>query len=139
MDQVTDSVRVRGGKTTAIFTSLGVIRAYKALLQADRQYVNTTEYAGGAKAISYVNAQGDVPVVGDVMAPTGQIHFVNEKDLKVYRVKDWNWLDRPGGMWRMKRDTSGDYDAYIATMHQYSQLGVHRRNSHARLEDITEA
>ena len=53
--------------------------------------------------------------------------------------RDWDWMDRDGSMWKQVRDASGDYDAYYARLVEYHELGCNRRNSNARLDDITES
>ena len=41
-------------------------------------------------------------------------------------------------MWQRKIDTTGTYDAWEAYLHQYSELGCHRRNSQGYIDKITE-
>ncbi len=43
-------------------------------------------------------------------------------------------MDRDGSMWQRVVG----FDAYEATMFQYSELGTHRRNSHGVIQDLTE-
>lgn len=130
-----DRIRTNGGKVTAIFSNLGVRRAYFNLLSQQRQYVNTKEFTGGFNGLAFTTDTGEIPFVADVDAPKNRQYFVNEKALTLYREGDWSWMNRDGSMWT--RVTG--YDAYEAQMFQYSELGTHRRNTHGVIKDLTEA
>jgi len=134
MINMVDSIRANGGTVTAIFQNLGVRRAYFNLLSQQRKFVNTKEFAGGFTGLSFVTDQGEVPVVVDIAAPKNKQFYVNEKELTLYREKDWSFMDRDGSKWQRVIG----YDAYEATMYQYSEIGCHRRNTHGQIQDITE-
>lgn len=129
-----DKIRKKGGKVSLIMQSLGVRRAYFNLLAQQRRYTNTQNFEGGFSGLAFTTDKGDIPVVADVDAPPNTQFYVSEKELKWYREADWAWMDRDGSMWER---VSG-YDAYSATMFQYSELGTHRRNAHGQIQDITE-
>lgn len=135
MIDMCDRVRTNGGKVSAIFSNLGVRRSYWNLLVQQRQYVNTKEFTGGFNGLAFTTDQGEVPFVVDVDAPRNRQYFVNEKELTLYREGDWSWMNRDGSMWQ--RVTG--YDAYEATMYQYSEIGCHRRNTHGVIADLTES
>lgn len=139
MGKVVDDVRKNGGKTTVIFTTMGVRRAYAALLMQQRRYVNTVKFSGGYNGIAFTTDTGDIPVVADWDCPANRLFFVNEKELKIYREADWSFMDRDGSKWQRKITSAGNFDAYQTMMYSYRQLGTHRRNSHALLSDIAEA
>lgn len=134
MIQLADNVRAQGGKTTAIFTNLGVRRAYFNLLSQQRQFVNTQKFDGGFSGLAFTTDNGEIPVVVDLDCPKNKMFFANEKEMTLYREKDWSWMDRDGSMWQRVIG----FDAYEARMYQYSELGCHRRNSQGLLADITE-
>lgn len=134
MISLADQVRANGGKTTAIFSNLGVRRAYFNLLVQQRQYTNTKDFGGGFTGLSFTTDAGEIPFMVDVDAPKNTLYFVNEDEFTVYRQADWAFMDRDGSMWSR---ISG-YDAYEAVMYQYSELGCHRRNTQAIMADITE-
>lgn len=134
MISLADQVRANGGKTTAIFSNLGVRRAYFNLLVQQRQYTNTKDFGGGFTGLSFTTDAGEIPFMVDVDAPKNTLYFVNEDEFTVYRQADWEFMDRDGSMWSR---ISG-YDAYEAVMYQYSELGCHRRNTQAIMADITE-
>lgn len=129
-----DRIRANGGSVTAIFTNLGVRRAYFNLLSQQRQFTGTKEFAGGFTGLTFTTDAGDIPVVVDTMTPKGRMYFVNEKSIKVYREGDWSFMDYDGSKWQR---TIG-YDAYEATMFQYSEIGCKRRNTNGLLTNITE-
>lgn len=139
MIQTIDSIRTRGGKTTAIFTSLGVRRAYANLLEQQRRYVNKTEFTGGFSGLAFTTDTGEIPMMSDFDCQAGRMYFMNEKQIKIYQDGDWSWMDKDGSMWDRVRDSSGEYDAYRARMFKYWQIGTHQRNSHALLTNIIEA
>lgn len=139
MINLVDTVRRRGSMPSVGFTSLGVRRAYANLLEQQRRYVNTTEFTGGFKGIAFTTDNGDIPIVADFDCPPGRLHFVTEKELKLYQAGDWSWMNRDGSIWQRVSDANGDYDAYRARLYKYCQLGTHRRNAHAMMANVTEA
>ena len=136
---MSDTIRTRGGKTTVIFQSLGVRRAYFALLSQQRQVVNEQKFTGGFTGLAFTTDDGEIPAVADVDAPLNKQYFMNEDALTFYRDEEWHWLDRDGSMWKQVRDSNGDYDAYYARLVEYHELGTDRRNTHGVISDITEA
>lgn len=139
MIKTADDVRKNGGKTTVIFTTMGVRRAYFALLVQQRRYTNTKDFAGGFSGLAFTTDWGEIPVVSDWDCQANRLYYVNEGELKIYREGDWAFMNRDGSNWQRKITSAGNFDAYQAMMFSYRQLGTHRRNSHAVLDDITEA
>lgn len=135
MIKMVDDVYTNGGNTTAIFTTLGVRRAYFNLLQQQRRYCDTKDFEGGFKGLAFSTDNGEIPVVTDVDCQPNRMYFMNEKELKIYRESDWSFMDRDGSKWQRVIG----FDAYDATLYKYCQLGTHRRNSHGKILDITEA
>jgi hypothetical protein len=137
-----DVPRQNGAKVSVGFYGLGVRRAYFNVLQSQRQFIGSKDFEGGFTGLAFVTDQGEIPMVVDVDARSNRIYFLDESEVKLYRDKDWSWMDRDGSKWTKVTNvggTAGNYDAYEATMYQYSELGTHRRNAHAILADITEA
>lgn len=134
MIKMTDDVRVNGGVTSLILTSLGVRRAYFALLTQQRRYTNTKEFGGGMTGLAFNNGR-EIPVVEDVDCPVGTMYFLDESAFKVYRDKDWSWLDKDGGIWKWVQNK----DSFEAVMKQYWQIGIDRRNAQGVLRDVSEA
>lgn len=135
MIKMVDDVYTNGGNTTAIFTTLGVRRAYFNLLTQQRRYCDTKDFEGGFKGLAFSTDNGEIPVVTDVDCQPNRMYFINEKELKIYRESDWSFMDRDGSKWQRVIG----FDAYDATLYKYCQLGTHRRNSHGKIMDITEA
>lgn len=133
MIKMTDVIRQQGGKTTAIFTSLGVRRAYFNLLSQQRRFVDTKEFSGGITGLAFSNGT-EIPVVEDPDAPTNIMHFIQEDTFKVYRSKDWSWLNKDGEIWKWLNG----FDAYEAVLHQYWEFGCNRRNANGKIVDLTE-
>ena len=131
-----DAVRTFGAKTSLLVTTLGVRRAYFALLSQQRQYMNTSDYGGGFTGLKFTTDAGEVPLIADIACTPNTLYGLSEKNIKLYREKDWSFMNRDGGTWKLAFDGT---DAYFATMYQYSELGTDRRNAHFRINDITEA
>jgi hypothetical protein len=137
--RMADRITRQGGKTTVMLTTPGVERAYWQLLAASRRFVNPKEYAGGYTGLAFnAGSSGEIPIITDIDAPAGKTYFVNEKDIKMYRPHGFKFMDRDGSMWKQKTDANGRYDAYLATLYEYSELGLNRRNSHGVCTGITE-
>lgn len=135
MIKMIDDIYTNGGNTTAMFCNLGVRRSYFNLLVQQRRYTDTTEFDGGFKGLAFTTDNGDVPLVTDVDCQPNRIYFMNEKEIKIYREKDWGFMDRDGSKWQRVIG----FDAYDATLYKYAQMGTHRRNSHGLMSDITES
>lgn len=133
-----NKVRKNGGDVSVMFTSPGVWSSYWALLTQQRQFVNTTEFTGGFKGLAFTTEKGEIPVVQDFDAPAGTLYMLNEKEIKLYREHGWQFMSRDGSMWQRKITSAGNFDAYYATLYQYSELGTHRRNTHAVIDNLTE-
>ena len=124
------------GMCTALYTSFGVRRAYQALLTATKQLVNTQELQGGYKAISYMGgSHGVIPIIAEKDAPANKIFCVDENELSIFRLADFDWMQEDGAI--LSR-VSG-YDAYEAVLYVYQELGTMMRNAHVLIGDITEA
>jgi len=134
MINMVDTIRGRGGSVSAIFSNLGVRRAYFNLLAQQRRFTNTQKFDGGFSGLAFTTDQGDIPLVVDTLCPPNTLDFLNEGELKIYQEEDWSFMDQDGSMWIR---VSG-YDAYDATMYKYCELGTHRRNTHGTIQDITE-
>lgn len=133
MIELCDSIRTKGGKVTAIFTGLGVRRAYFNLLVQQRRYTNTKEFAGGFQGLPF-NYGTEIPVVEDVDCKPSVMKFIDEPALKIYRNRTWHWGDTDGTVLKWV----GGYDAWEGFMKQYSELGTTRRNGHGSLNDLIE-
>lgn len=142
MIKMVDNIRTQGGRTTVIFTTLGVRRAYFNLLSQQRRFQSgggAIDFAGGFKGLAFTTDWGDVPVMSDFDCQPKRMYFINEKELKLYQEGDWKFMDRDGSRWQRIIDAAGSYDAYQTMMYKYCQLGTHRRNSHGLLSFVQEA
>lgn len=141
LNQMTDTIKKRGSKTTALFTTYEIQRAYANLLQQQRSYVNANgNFDGGYKSLAYNTPYGEIPIVVDIMAPKGNIYFVDEGSIKVYQEHDWQFMEFKGGdVWIIKQEGGETYDAYTAKMSTYSNLGTDRRSSFGVIRDVAGA
>lgn len=133
MIQTVDKVRKKGGKITAIFTSLGVRREYFYLLSQQRRFNDPKTYEGGLVGLAFNYGNREIPVVEEVDHPEGEMNFVNEDAIKIYRTKPWHFSDEDGNVLKWVQGFDG-WEAYVR---QYWEIGTSRRNSHAKLTGIT--
>lgn len=131
MQTVFDMVEERAGKDygpNVLITTRALRREYLDLMQADRRYVNTMELDGGWTALDY----NGVPLMVDNDAIDGEIYFLTTKDLQVYRMSDYEWMQKDGAI--LSR-ISG-YDTYEAVLFRYAELGVKDRSTQGVLCDL---
>lgn len=124
MQTMFDMIEEQAGKDYGpdlMMTTRAVRREYLELCLADRRIVNTMELDGGWSALDY----NGVPFVVDNDAIDGEIYFLTLKDIQLYRMSDYSWMDMDGSV--LSR-VSG-YDAYEATFYRYAELGVKCRNT----------
>jgi len=131
MQQMFDKVELKAGKDYGpdmIITTHAIRREYIDYMEARRQTVNTMQLDGGWTGIDY----NGIPLMVDPDAIDGEMYFLTLKDLQVYRMSDYAWMDRDGAV--LSR-ISG-YDAYEAVLFRYAELGVNNRRTHGVLCDI---
>lgn len=137
--RMADKIYENGGKTSVIFTTLGVQRAWFAMLQSQRRFVNSAEAKGGFTGVKFESAsQGDITMISDIDAPAGAAIFLDEKALTIYSNGGYKFMNRSGSMWSQKRTNAGTFDAWQATLYEYSEMGTNRRNTHGIITNITE-
>lgn len=132
MTTVADRMRVKGTKPTAIFTSLGVRRAYANLLVQQRRYNDTVDFAGGFKGLAFNYGSKEIPVLEDPDAPEGRMYMIHEPDMRIYQAKEWSFEDKTGSMFVQVSNT----DAFDAMYKKYFELATRRRNGVAVITGI---
>ena len=126
-----DKVEIKAGKDYGpdmILTTHALRREYLELCRVDRRVVNTMELDGGFTAVDY----NGVPFTVDQDAIDGEIYFLTLKDIQLYRMSDYAWMEKDGAV--LSRLTG--YDAYEAVLFRYAELGCKRRNSQGVLGDL---
>lgn len=130
----------KGGKPTRIFTDYDSFNAYWDLFADQRRFTDDKPDRGGQNVdMSFkAGALGSIPITPDFNAPPGTMLAVNEGELVLNRVHDFQWMNRDGNMWARVPSANGPgyKDAYVATMYQYSNLGTYSRRGHAKLSGI---
>lgn len=141
MTLMVDTIFAQGGKTNLMITSQGVRRAYAKELMSIRSTVNRTSHEGGFSSLKFVSdgPSGEIDILVDLDAPRNEIQFVDMTDLTLYRDKAWSFLDRDGSMWKQDTSGGGAKDAWVATMSEYHELAISRRNTHGKVTGITES
>lgn len=135
------AVKVNGAQTSLLVSNLGVQRSYWNLLVQARRFSNVKEFGGGYSGLVFTTSDGEVPMVADIDCPPNLLYGLSEKNIRLYRDADWQWMDYDGDMWeKVPGSVAGTVkDAYSATMFQYSELGTDRRNAHFVMKDIIES
>jgi hypothetical protein len=132
MQKVFDKVEIKAGKDYGpdlIITTHAIRREYLNIVRADRREVNTMQLDGGFTALDY----NGIPLTVDRDAIDGEMYFLTTKDLELFRMSDFEWMQKDGAV--LNRVT--DKDAYEATMFRYAEMGCRRRNSHGVLCDLS--
>lgn len=131
MQKMFDDIEIAAGKDVGpdmILTTHAIRRQYYIMCAADRRQVNTMTLDGGWNAIEF----NGIPLLVDPDAIDGEIYFLTTKDLQVFRMSDYAWMEKDGSV--LSR-ISG-YDAYEAALFRYAELGCFRRHTHGVLTDI---
>lgn len=134
-----DKIKHSGGKTSVIMTTPGVLRAYWALLEGKRRFVNTQKFDGGYTGLSFSSPNGgEIPFLADDDCQTGTAYFLDESKLDIYRPYEYKLIERGGSTWKMKTDADGTYDIWQSWLVEHSQIGTKRRNTHGKITNIQE-
>jgi len=126
-----NSSRTQAGNPTLGIMSLGVLRSLYSLLTVTQQFVSNTgtmDFKAGFQTITYNN----VPMVGDIDAPYGQIQLLDESTLKVFSDEDWHFLDADGQTIRQV----SNYDQFEAIMVRYMNIGANNRAKNTVITDV---
>lgn len=103
---------------------------YVELCVNERKFYNTMELDGGFEAVEF----NGKPLVPDAQAKHGRIYFVTPESMKLFRMQDFDWMDRDGSVFSRVANT----DAYEATIFHYGDLGCVARNANGLLCGINE-
>jgi len=123
-----------GSETNFLLGSYGVRRAYANLLQATKSHVNTLDLKGGWKALSYTGGNQPIPFLGDRYVPEGLLYGLDLEDWKMYKMTDWDWMDRDGNM----LTRVANKPAWEATLLIYSDIGCQRPRGQFVMKGINE-
>lgn len=134
--KMAQGIHQQGGKVTDLLTSYGVVNAYWNTLQGKRQFVGdqVDHLKGGVTTPVFQSVFGEIPITADWACPRGTIYALNRDEMFLHQSDDWAWMDKTGSMWQQVPNT----DAYSATIFQYSNIGVFRRNTFGKMTGITE-
>ena len=131
MQQMFDRVELKAGKDIGpdvIITTHAIRREYIDYMEARRRDVNTMTLDGGWTGINY----NGIPLMVDPDAIDGEMYFLTMKDLQLYRMSDYEWMEKDGAV--LSRLTG--YDAYEAVLFRYAELGCNNRQTHGVITDI---
>lgn len=126
-----NQVKVNGGQIGVMLSTLGIQRQAFNLLQSQVRYVTEpTKLSGGYEALNV----GGYDLVGDRLAPFGQLKMLDKRFIKIFSNRDWHFLDQDG----LSTRWVADQDAWQAALARYINLGVSRRNTHLVMSGLTD-
>lgn len=130
-----DNAGVRG-KDLVVMTSPGLVRRLFASedFKDSVRFVNSTTLKGGFEELSFAAGNGPMKINSDRLHPWGQISFVDKRHVRVFSPADWDFLSRDGLTVRWVVDV----DAFQAVLFRYVNMGTDRRNTCARIENLTD-
>lgn len=122
-------------------TTPGIHRSVATDLLADRRFMPTNTLKGGYEGLD-VSAAGQgrkggntVSLVYDKDAPIKQAWGICTSRLEFQRASDWEFMEEDGAVLSRVPNT----DAYEATLFCYAQLCTDSRQSHARIDDLSDS
>lgn len=124
-----NKVEIAGGEISSIISSYGMQRKLFGLLQSQVRYVEPLKLEGGFKTLEF----NGKPFIADKDAWFGRVYLLDEKFFKVFRNRDWHWLDEDGNI--LKWVTG--YDAWEAVLAVYHNLGTSRRNTSLVMSNLS--
>ncbi len=119
-----------GGEVDHLMGSYGVLRAYGNLLTAQKRQNNTIELKGGWKGLDF----NGIPLVREKYMAPSTLAGICKSDIKLYRMTDWDWIDRDGSVLKW----ISDKPAYGAVLRMYADLGCQCPAAQSLLTGITE-
>uniref|UniRef100_A0A6M3L6W5 Putative capsid protein n=1 Tax=viral metagenome TaxID=1070528 RepID=A0A6M3L6W5_9ZZZZ len=131
MQTMFDMVEEQAGKDygpNLMLTTRAIRREYLELVQGDRRFMNTMTLDGGWEALDY----NGIPFTVDNDAIDGEIYFLTTRDLQLYRMSDYDWMQKDGAI--LSR-ISG-YDTYEAVLYRYFEFGIKNRATQGVLCDL---
>jgi len=121
-----------GDEPNLIMCHHSLRREYINLLTSDVRYA-PEQLRGGFQKLSYAGGTSPTSIEFDKHATYNTMYFINTADINLYVQKDWGWADQDGSV--LSR-VSGQ-DQWEAFMCWYGNLGMERRNTHARLDKLS--
>jgi len=123
-----DRVNTRTGqdhKNRYALMNQALRRSFVGLLQSDRGFTaDKMKLKGGWETIGYQAGNNQIAIVEEKKIPTGMVFVPDMEDMIIHRFKEPEFMDLAGGsMFRQYHDSSGEYDAYIATLYCYMEQG----------------
>lgn len=131
--QDTNKINANGAKATDIrtITTPGIARRlfetsdFKSNVRFVDNTAGSMNLKSGFETLAFAAGAGTYKLVTDRLAPWGQIHGIDVKQLKVFSPGGWDFLSRDGLTIRWVSDK----DAFQAVLFRYMNLGTGRRNT----------
>lgn len=138
--QTIDRMRRTSGKIpNKLVTNLGVRLQYFILLEQAATFVSR-DMTGGFESLSFTYGGTKIPIVEDIHCPWNTIYILNTDAFRMYMTHDFKFMTRgKNGVWTQFIDTTGAYDAYVAYVSSYMNLGTIARNRHGVITQISQS
>lgn len=136
IDAALDQIDIQSdGECSLMITDHLQKRRYAGLVVPDRRFPTANgapiDLDGGFKALTH----DGIPIVADKDAPTGKIWGLDESTIRLFVLKDFEWMDWDGSV----LNRVPNEDAYEATLCHYGQLGCSDPGNNFLLSDLTNA
>lgn len=114
--------------------SIGVYRAYAAVLTSIKRFNNTQTLKGGWQGLTFEAGTQPFPITWDRDCPNNTLFLLNTDHLTEFQSSDWDFMDEDGTV--LLR--TGTTDAYQFVLHKYMEFATDQRNTHGKVTDLTE-
>lgn len=129
-----DEVSIESGKSVDVAVAPhDVVRNYASALAGQKRFIDNVELKGGFSALPISTGDQTVGLLSDRFCPGNTAFLVCTEHLVWNKASDWEWMDEDGAV----LSRIANKDAYEATMFSYCELTTDRRNTHARINDLT--
>lgn len=135
-EEAMDEVSIESGMMTDLAVAPhDVVRNYASSLAGQKRFIDNVELKGGFSALPISSGDLTMGLVSDRFCPGNTAFLLDTENFMWNKAADWEWMDEDGAV--LSRILNKD--AYEGTMFSYCQLTLDRRNSHARVNDLSGA
>ena len=136
-----DRVHIRTGqdhKNRYALMNQALRRSFVSLLQSDRAFTtDKMTLKGGWKTVAYQAGNNQIAIIEERKIPNNMVFVPDMEDMMIHRHKEPAFMDLAGGsMFRQYHDSSGEYDAFIATLFSYMEQGSKYPGSGLAFRDV---
>ena len=130
-----DTVVINAGNLLPrAYTTHNIMRNFGNLMEVNKRYVGTLVLESGHTAITVSTGSGTMEMLADRFCPEGEVYAPDPTAFCRNQVAEWQWMQEDGSVLARLPNK----DAYGGTYFCYEELTIKRRDSHARLVNVSE-